>query len=434
MIAVLDALAGASVLTVGILGWRRFRPTSVLALGAAVAWFAVPAVPSLALLHRPLLLHAVLALPGRGLRGILPRGVLVVAWIGVALPPSAQPMAALSTAAGCGVLAVRESRAGGPHGRPDEVASRRALLLLAFGMSLPVLERAVWPQYVDAGLPIATYLCAVILGSAVMLRGILAPSREEADAVIELSERTPAEALAQLKGLAGAERDSRRGRVLGSAVALLEENAELQDELAARVEEVRASRTRLIDASVRERQRLQRLLDDGAMRYLNELEVYVRSLHGQPPADATVSACLEEIWRTREDLDQLARGLHPRILSAGGLAPALEELARRSPVPAEVSVSVGRLPERIESAVWYACAEALANVWKHAQADRASIHVEQAREVLTATVHDDGVGGARMSAGGGLSGLVDRVSDVGGSLTLVSSTDGTDVTITVPLR
>jgi signal transduction histidine kinase len=150
--------------------------------------------------------------------------------------------------------------------------------------------------------------------------------------------------------------------------------------------------------------------------------------------DPTLVTCQEESVRLREDLEQLARGLHPRVLSDRGLAVALEQLCSHSPVPVHVHVPAGRFPERTETTVWYACAEALANVWKHAVATQVVVQVEASPDTLTAVVRDDGVGGARLSPGGGLAGLVDRVSGVGGRLSLASTTAGTHVTIEVPCR
>jgi signal transduction histidine kinase len=137
---------------------------------------------------------------------------------------------------------------------------------------------------------------------------------------------------------------------------------------------------------------------------------------------------------TRDDLEQLARGLHPRVLVEEGLAAALGDLSQRSPVPVEVTASVGRFPERIETTLWYACAEAVANTWKHARATAVSVDIAELGGVLVATIRDNGVGGARMSPGGGLSGLADRLSTVNGELELASGESGTAVSIRVPCR
>lgn len=136
--------------------------------------------------------------------------------------------------------------------------------------------------------------------------------------------------------------------------------------------------------------------------------------------------------RTREDLDQIARGLHPRLLEERGLSAALEELSRRSPLPLDVRVPARRFPARTEQALWYACAEAVANVWKHSAAGSARVRVVEVGGSVCATIEDDGVGGAGLTPTGGLSGLVDRLSDVDGRLELTSTRQGTTVDITVP--
>ena len=434
MIAWLDVVAGSVMLAVGIIGWRRFRTSALFALAAAAMWFAGSAMPFLVLLHRPLLLHSILALP-RGLKGPWPRILLLVAWLGVVLPTSVQPWVSGATAALCVAVATGLQNLRKVEPRPELVAARRALLVLAAGLLLPVLERAVWPRYGEAGLPIATYLCAITICAGAMIVGMLTPSRQATDAVIEFSSDSPAEALAELRGLADAEPDARHSRALWSAIALLEDNAGLHRDLAERIEEVRASRARLIGAAIRERQRLERVLAEGPRRYVDELEECLRSADADAEGGntAALATCLGEMSGIRDDLDQLARGLHPRVLAERGLVAALEELCDRSPVPVEVRAPDRRFPERTETTVWYACAEALANVWKYAQASRATVVVEESQGVLWATIQDDGVGGAQLSSGGGLTGLVDRLSAVDGELALESSPAGTSVTVMVPL-
>ena len=417
----LDTAAGLSLVAVGLVGWRRFRTSALFAAAAAAAWFVVPLAPALVLLHRPLLLHSVVTLPRQAGRSV--RALLAVAWVTMLLPASAQPWAAAATS----VLAVVVALG-------TDAPTRPALLVLSGGLVLPVVERAGWPQYSDAGLPVATYLCAVIVCSATVIRTMLESGLREADSVIELSDRTPDQAMADLRQLAAQEAGSWRGGALASALALLEDNQRLQRDLAERIEAVRASRARLIDAASGERQRLERVLSEGALRYLDELDESLRSLPGAARTEPLLEACLEEVTRLRDDLEQLARGLHPRVLSDRGLREALEQLCRHSPVPVELRVPAGRFPERSETTLWYACAEALANVWKHAQASQVVVHIEESTGALKALVRDDGVGGATLSSGGGLAGLADRLSDVEGRLSLTSSPAGTDVTIEVPCR
>jgi len=432
MIAVLDVAAGLLIAAAGVLGWRAHRTSAMYAIAAAVTWFAATTLPFFVLVHRPLLVQATLALPRGGLRGRLPRVLIALTWTAVVLPPRAQPWASLTIAAFCVVVAGRVAPPRARDLRPDEVATRRALLLLSAGLTLPVLERLVWPTYAEVGLPLATYLCAVALCAIALIMGMLAPVHDEDD-VIELSNNTPAQALGELRRLVETESDPARLRALGSAVDLLEDNARLQRDLAERIHDVRASRVRLIGTAIDERRRIERVLADGAVHYLNELEACLRTTTGHAAADPTALLCLEEVARTRDDLEQLARGLHPRILAGHGLGCALKDLGRRSPLPVEVSAPPGRFPELVETTIWYVCAEALANVWKHAHANRATLHVSRTTDGLRAEIRDDGHGGAALIPGGGLAGLTDRLSVVRGRLSLSSTPAGTELVAEVPL-
>jgi signal transduction histidine kinase len=433
VIAVLDAVTGALVATVGIVAWRRFRTTAFFAIAAALVWFLTSAAPFLVMVHRPLLLHAMLALPRGGSPGPVSRVLLVVAWVGVVLPATSQAWVSMATAALCVAHVVGRSSPPAARSRPDLVAADRALLLFAAGLVVPVLERWAWPAYASSALPLATYLVMVSLCAVVMLHGILTPARTE-DEVIELHGRTPPEALAELTRLAESEQHPKRAHAVWSAIELLEENIRLHRDLVDRIEEVRASRARLVQAALDERRRLERVLADGAQRYLDELEDCLTETEGHARGAPEVTTCLEEVSRTRDDLTQLGRGLHPRALAELGLAGALTELGRRSPLPVEVHAPVGRYAEPIETTIWYACAEGLANVVKHAHAHRVVVRVTEAPGVLRASIRDDGVGGASVSSDGGLAGLADRLSVVDGRLTVTSSPAGTEVRVEVPLR
>ena len=136
-----------------------------------------------------------------------------------------------------------------------------------------------------------------------------------------------------------------------------------------------------------------------------------------------------------DDLRELSRGIHPAILSEGGLDPALKALVRRSAIPIKLDVSVNnRLDERVEVAAYYVVSEALANAAKHAQASVVEIHVEARNGTLDLTIRDDGIGGADLSRGSGLIGLSDRVEALGGTLGIVSPTgEGTSLHVQLPI-
>jgi signal transduction histidine kinase len=137
----------------------------------------------------------------------------------------------------------------------------------------------------------------------------------------------------------------------------------------------------------------------------------------------------------QHELQEVSRGLHPAMLSRGGLRPALRTLARRSPVPVEMDVRVDeRLPESVEVAAYYVVSEALANVAKHARASLAQVHLDVRGRTLRVLVRDDGIGGADPMRGSGMVGLSDRVAGLGGTIAVASPPgDGTSMVVELPL-
>jgi PAS domain S-box-containing protein len=194
-------------------------------------------------------------------------------------------------------------------------------------------------------------------------------------------------------------------------------------------EELAASRARIVEAGDAERRRLERNLHDGAQQRLVATSLSVRIAAGRAEDDPALRAMLDragdELALALEELRELARGLHPAILSDHGLRAAIETLADRAPVPVEVDVTLdgARLPETIEAAAYYVVAEALTNMAKHARASEARVRVHRNDGRAYVEVVDDGVGGADEAGGSGLRGLVDRVEALGGLLT-VSSPEG----------
>jgi signal transduction histidine kinase len=219
------------------------------------------------------------------------------------------------------------------------------------------------------------------------------------------------------------ERDLVRGA--GAAVALALENERLDAELRARVEELRASRARLVEAGMSERRRLERDLHDGAQQRLVSMRLALGMARQQAEANPAatrklVEGALEELDAALAELRELARGIHPGVLSDHGLEPALEALADRSPFRVDVSADAERLPQAVESAAYFMVAEALTNVAKYAQASHASVSVERRNGHAVIEVRDDGVGGADPKRGSGLSGLADRVAALDGRLSIES--------------
>jgi signal transduction histidine kinase len=225
---------------------------------------------------------------------------------------------------------------------------------------------------------------------------------------------------------------------VGAAASMALENARLQAELAARIEELRGSRARVIEAGRKERQRLERNLHDGAQARLValslELKLLERELGEHPGARTRLDDAQREIALSLDELRDIARGIHPAVLTGHGLAVALEQVAVRSPVPVRLSVEAeGRLPEAVEVGAYYVVTESLANVAKHAQATVASVDVRSTGGVLVVEVVDDGVGGADSERGSGIRGLADRVEALGGSLRVwAPAGSGTRVRAEIP--
>jgi PAS domain S-box-containing protein len=198
-----------------------------------------------------------------------------------------------------------------------------------------------------------------------------------------------------------------------------------------------ASRARIVAAGDDARRRLERNLHDGAQQRLVSLALTLRMAARRHPDDTVLVQAGEELTLALEELRELARGIHPAVLTERGLEPAVESLAARAPLPVEVSISVGeRLPGPVEAAAYYVVAEALANVAKYASASVVSVGVERANGTARIEVRDDGVGGAAAGGGGsGLRGLADRVEALGGRFELDSPLgEGTTVRAEIPVR
>jgi signal transduction histidine kinase len=227
---------------------------------------------------------------------------------------------------------------------------------------------------------------------------------------------------------------------VAAAAALAVQHERLNAELRARVEELRASRQRLVEAGIAERRRLERNLHDGAQQRLVAMSLSMRlaqaKLRKDPDgAERLMAAAQEELQLALEELRELARGIHPAVLSDRGLQGALEALAGRLPIPVELSdAPEERLPAPIEAAAYFVVAEALTNVVKYADASHASVSIVRQNGHAVVEVRDDGVGGADPGRGSGLRGLADRVSALDGRLDLESPPgEGTVLRAEIPV-
>jgi PAS domain S-box-containing protein len=206
-------------------------------------------------------------------------------------------------------------------------------------------------------------------------------------------------------------------------------------------EELRRSRARIVEAEAAERRRLERNLHDGAQQRLVSLSLALRLAEGRVASDPEgaaqiLDAAAAELALALEELRELARGIHPAVLTDRGLGAALEALAARATFPVELeSVPQERLPEQVEAAAFYVVSEALTNTAKYANASFARVSVERSDGRLVVEVADDGVGGADATRGTGLRGLSDRVDALDGSLVVESAPgQGTRLRATIPLR
>jgi len=226
---------------------------------------------------------------------------------------------------------------------------------------------------------------------------------------------------------------------VGAAASLALENERLDAELRSKVEELRASRERMLSIGLEERRRLERDLHDGAQQRLVSMALNMRlaraRLRDDPVgAERLLDGAGDELEAALGELRELARGIHPAVLSDRGLEPAIDALVARTPVPVRVAVELEEpLPEPVEAAAYYVVAEALTNAAKHARASEVSVRVARANGFALIEVADDGVGGAATTGGSGLRGLADRVEALGGRLRLDSPIgSGTTVHAEIP--
>jgi signal transduction histidine kinase len=228
-------------------------------------------------------------------------------------------------------------------------------------------------------------------------------------------------------------------RAVAATARMTIENERLQAEVRAQLEEVRASRARIVEFGDAERHRVERNLHDGAQQRLVNLSLALGIARSQVGAGSNeqVGAALDdaaaELRLALTELRELARGIHPVILSEAGLGPALTSLAERSPIPATIAtVPPDRLPPRVEETAYYVASEALANAAKHAHASAVTISARLVGDLLVVEVGDDGIGGARPD-GSGLRGLADRLAALDGRLRIHSPAgQGTRITAELP--
>jgi signal transduction histidine kinase len=225
-----------------------------------------------------------------------------------------------------------------------------------------------------------------------------------------------------------------------SAASLALENQRLKADLRARTEELRHSRRRIVAAADDARRQIERDLHDGAQQQLVSLALDLRLLRArlrhEPELAETVQELADKLVAALAELRELARGLHPAVLSDHGLATAVHVLVERAPIEVECDLELdGRLPAPVEAAAYFVVAEGLTNVVRYANTDKAEISIRRRAGAIEVVVSDDGIGGARLDAGSGLRGLGDRLAALEGELVLTSPPgDGTRLEARIPTR
>jgi signal transduction histidine kinase len=486
-----DLITGWVLIACGLAG-RSARPGSrsgPLMAVTGFAWFAGNFSAAAIYLHRGPLVHLVLSYPGAMLAPGRAR-VVVVAGYGAAVVPAvwrSEVVTIVLSVLLVAAAAAVHTRAVGRDRRASEYALR-ATAFLAVVLAGTAGVRLALPTRAVTDATLSAYEAALCTLGGALLTGLVRAPWERApvtDLVLELGEARSGSLRDALAGALGdptlevgyrlgdgyvdaegrplalpalgshrrvtrVERDGEAIAVLmhdpavlddpgltdalATAARLAASNARLQAEVRAQLVELRASRRRLLNAGDEERRRLERRLRDRVERRLSELARRLQGPHAGSANVARLQRAEEQLARTRAELRELAAGLHPGGLDEGGLAGALASVVARSPVPVELSVPDAPLPEEIATAVYFVCAEALANVIKYAGASSVVVSVSAGAGRVRAVVDDDGVGGADPAGGTGLRGLADRLEVLGGSLRVKSPPGaGTRVTAELPL-
>jgi signal transduction histidine kinase len=490
-----DLITGWTLVACGLLARRRRRGSrvGVLLAAAGFSWFAgnfasagwqplAWAAAHLAFVHRGLLMHALLSYPTGRLRSRLLAAIVALAYaaslvlavdrsdlativIGLGLVAAALiarlPARVPAVVFGIALAGGAALRLALPGGGPDEAA-------------LLVYEGAIWFTAVEllSGLRTRTREQAAVTdivvelgeGPSETLRDALAGSLGDPTLAIVYwgAGGAPIDAAGRPVAMPGAgpdravtpvERGGERVAALVHDPAVLEDralveavaaaarlaaaNSRLQSDVRAQLGELAASRRRLLEAGDEERRRLKRELHDGAERRLEVLASILLEAGERGPGDLVgdhVQRAQRQLERTLGDLHELARGLHPRVLADEGLLGGVRDLAAACPVSVEIEVDDVRLPAAVEVAAYFVCAEALANVVKHARARHVFVAVRRSEGGIAVEVRDDGAGGADPASGSGLRGLEDRVEALGGVLHVESAPgSGTLLAAEIPL-
>jgi signal transduction histidine kinase len=475
-----DLVTGWTLLAAGFVARAR-RPQTrfgLLLAATSMTWFAGTVWSALATLHRGPLAQALFSFPSGRLTSVLDRvsvGLVYVTW-----PLGTVEAATIVFAVLLLAVTVATHRAAVGAERRGGTVAVRAAAAISIVIGAGAAARLAFPEG-DADDPALFAYESVVCAAAVSLTAVLAGARwlrpPVADLVVELGEtRATAvrDALAHALGdpslevayaADGAWVDMRGQPVVlpavgaGRAVTPIERNgmpvavlvhdpevlddpgvaaavtraarlaaanAQLQSDVRAQAAALEASRRRLLVAGDAERRRLEHRLREGTERRLTRLAAELEQARRSAPGDAVaaIEHAERQLVRTIAELHELAHGLHPRLLIERGLEGALAEVAQRSTLDVELTVTVEGLSEDLGAAVYFVCSEALVNAAKHASATMVTIEVATGDGELTVQVVDDGRGGADPVRGSGLRGLADRVEALGGELRINSPVGG----------
>ena len=494
-LAVADVAVGGCLIAASTIASTR-RPESRVGalLGlSGVTWFAGSVFPGALYLHRGPLVHLHLAYPTGRLRGRPSRVIVGVAYATAAVGPLARNDTL--TIAVAILVAVTAASVFLPTLGP----TRRALLpalaaALAFSaiLGLAAIQRIIGWQITDAvawtydAVVVAVALVlladllrgrwaeAVVTGLVVDLggqpgtgglRGALARALgdrslvvgywladerrfvDDAGATVDVSDLQPGRSATQIEQAGeplavlvhddAVLDDPDHVQAIAAAARLAVSSARLQAQAQVRIDQVAASRRRIVEAADAQRDRLEREMRSGPQARLARVaELLAESCRlATAPTAAQLVALEDELRHARTELDELAQGIHPRALVEGGLAQALPKLADLAGVPVHLDVDVDRLPPAIEAAIYFVCAEGLTNAAKYAGAAKAKVSVTRTTSEVATEIADDGVGDADPGRGSGLRGLSDRLETLGGTLTIDSPAGrGTRLHATLPVR
>ena len=483
VVLVADLVVGIVLLLGGVVLGRRERPAGVLLAAVGASWFVGFLWPGALFWHRGPLVQLLLAYPGWRPHTASTAVVTLVVYVVSVVTPAVWLDDRATIALGVGLVAaagwnLRGSTGLGKHDRRQALVAAAvvaAALVLGGAVRLlagPTAWPVAWAAY-DAALVTVTVL--LVVGSAPTRvsrlrdlvidlgdarehpsRAALARTLRDPDLVVAVwdpdratyltAEGDPVPQRTPGRGTTRVDRDGqpfvllvhdevlegdpRFAEALAAAARADALNTAWQGEVSDHAQRLADSRRRLLAAADDERSRWERELAAGVETRLDQLTAVLRDLPGSPGSH--LEQAVRHLVRTRQDLDGLAAGLRPRALQSG-LEVAVRELADSVPLDCDVRYDAGPLPDDVELAAYYVCAEALVNVVKHAPDATVSLQAVARDRLLVVTVEDGGPGGATLAGRGGLLGLRDRVEALGGRLEVASDGAGTKVTAELPL-